>query len=404
VKLAALRRDLELLPSPVEDRPGLLIRDPFHYADSMIIVPPPIVPCLVLFDGDHELSDLRELLYRLSGSLDVGHVAQTLQETLSGGGFLEDDGLALRRENCQRTFANAPQREAAFAGSGYPEEPGALRDTVGGYLRQSPAEPTAWPGLLGVAAPHASPWAGAASYGAAYAALPPELSNRTFVVLGTSHYGEPERFGITRKPYVTPFGPAGTDSDLVEQLIEGGGSAVTVEDYCHRLEHSIEFQVVFLQHVFGPQVRVVPVLCGAFVNSLLGPGRPEDDPEVARFFAVLERLRSKGGDEIFWVLGVDMAHVGRRYGDRHVVAPGDTRMASVEAADRERCSALAAGDASAFWSLVQKDADPIRWCGSSPLYTFLHAIAPRSGNLLHYEQWAIDPQSVVTFGAMTFTG
>ena len=30
-------------------------------------------------------------------------------------------------------------------------------------------------------------------------------------MLGTSHYGTPERFGLTRKPYATPFGPAGTD-------------------------------------------------------------------------------------------------------------------------------------------------------------------------------------------------
>jgi protein-disulfide isomerase len=48
---------------------------------------------------------------------------------------------------------------------------------------------------------------------------------------------------LTRKPYVTPFGPAGTDLAIVEQPIVDGGDAGVVEDHCHAVEHSIEFQV-----------------------------------------------------------------------------------------------------------------------------------------------------------------
>ena len=60
--------------------------------------------------------------------------------------------------------------------------------------------------LAGIAAPHVSPEGGWNSYQAAYGALAPEYKDRTFVVLGTSHYGQPERFGMTRKPFVTPLG------------------------------------------------------------------------------------------------------------------------------------------------------------------------------------------------------
>ena len=92
-----------------------------------------------------------------------------------------------------------------------------------------------------------SPEGGHRAYAAAYRALPEDAAGRTVVVLGTSHYGAAERFGLTRKPYVTPFGPAGTDPEVVDRLIAEGGDAVVVEDYCHAVEHSIEFQVVFLQ-------------------------------------------------------------------------------------------------------------------------------------------------------------
>ena len=49
--LPRLRGDLDFMPSPVEDRPGLLIRDSFRYSDAIMIVPPPLVQCLTCFDG-----------------------------------------------------------------------------------------------------------------------------------------------------------------------------------------------------------------------------------------------------------------------------------------------------------------------------------------------------------------
>ena len=41
--LARLRPDLDFFPSPVEDKPGLVIRDPFHYSDATLIIPPALV-------------------------------------------------------------------------------------------------------------------------------------------------------------------------------------------------------------------------------------------------------------------------------------------------------------------------------------------------------------------------
>ena len=391
------------MPSPVEERPGLLIRDPLLYAESMIIVPPPLVPCLLLFDGDHDFSQLTPLLLEITGDPESVALAEELRKALGGSGFLADDTLPGRRRDCHQAFAASLRREPMHAGSGYPDDPRTLAETIDGYLKAAPPGAGARPGLLGIAAPHVSPWGGVASYAAAYRALPPDLGTRTFVVLGTSHHGEPERFGLTRKPYVTPFGEAGTDLAIVDALVAEGGPAAMVEDYCHRLEHSIEFQVVFLQHLFGPGVKVVPILCGPFWGSLRGAGAPEDEAGVAHFFGALREIAQRRRDDLFWVMGVDMAHIGRRYGDAFAVAPGDPRMRDVESLDRARCQALRAGDAGTFWACITPEGDPLRWCGSSPLYTFAQAVRPSKGELLHYEQWAIDPHSVVSFGALAFS-
>jgi hypothetical protein len=79
-------------------------------------------------------------------------------------------------------------------------------------------------------------------------------------------------------------------------------------------------------------------------------------------------------------------------------------MLDVAARDRARCERLAAGDAEGFWALVQDRSDELKWCGASPLYTFLRAVRPASGQVSRYEQWDIDDGSVVSFAAMTFHG
>ena len=190
-------------------------------------------------------------------------------------------------------------------------------------------------------------------------------------------------------------------AERVTELLRG--DAVRVEDYCHAVEHSIEFQVVFLQHVLGPDVRILPLLCGPFARATREGGRPEDEPGVARVLGALTELAAREGDRLFWVLGVDMAHVGGRYGDDFAARAESGRMVEVAGRDRRRCEAIAQGDADGFWELLRENGDDLRWCGASPFYTFLRAVPGLRSELLHYEQWNIDEHSVVTFAGLAFS-
>jgi AmmeMemoRadiSam system protein B len=391
------------MPSPVKDRPGVLLRDPLRYTEDVVIVPPPLVPFLRYFDGGHEEADLATALLRATGEIGAGDYARGLADSLRRSGFLEDDELERRRQTCHRAFADAPCREASQAGVAYPRDGAELASTLRGYLGEAGPDEAASPppGVFAVVAPHVSLEGGWRSYASAYRALPRGAAEQTVVVLGTSHYGAPERFGLTRKPYRTPLGETSVDPAVVDHLMAAGGAAVEAEDYCHAVEHAIEFQVLFLQHLLGPTVRVVPVLCGPFAEATHG-GRPEDDAGVARFLGGLAELASAGASAPLWVLGVDMAHVGRRYGDDLVAEAGRGPLEDVEERDRRRIAALEAGDADAFWEQVQEEGDDLRWCGASALYAFLRAAASPRGTLLRYEQWNIDPASVVSFGALAY--
>ena len=165
-------------------------------------------------------------------------------------------------------FAAAPKREASHAGSAYPDNAEEARKTLAEFM-QGATPAGSEDSQIGIAAPHVSPFGGWESYRDAYSTLLPSYKDRTFVVLGTSHYGEPDRFGLTRKPFVTPFGEAVTDTALVDELAHAAPNGVRMEDYCHAVEHSIEFQVLYLQYVYGPNIRILPILCGSFAQKHL---------------------------------------------------------------------------------------------------------------------------------------
>ena len=399
--LPRLRANLDFFPSPIPDQPGLVIRDPFHYSDATLIVPPALVACLEFLDGEHGELDLRAYLVRLTGDLQIGELERHLVDALSLAGFLEDEIFAQRKAGAELAFAAAPQREPVHAGSGYPAEAPALSETLRSYLNGA-LSADGQSGVMGIAAPHVSPFGGVEAYRAAYSALTPADGQRTFVILGTSHYGAPDRIGLTRKPFITPFGAAVTDVELVDRVVRDAGAAAAMEDYCHAIEHSIEFQIIFLQHLFGPRIRVLPILCGSFAHSIYGGGLPEENEGVRRVFGALGELAVREGERVRWVLGVDMAHMGRRYGDVFAATAGQAEMELVERRDRARIEKIEAGDARGFWELVQENRDDLKWCGSAPIYTFLKAVPGARGHLRRYQQWNIDEHSVVTFAAMEF--
>lgn len=397
--LPRLRMDLDFMPSPVEDTPGLLIRDSFQYSDAVLVVPPALVQCLPLFDGQHTELDLKAALVRITGELDVSSVQEQLAAALSGAGFLHDRIYEELRQERHRSFAASSSRESAHAGSAYPENESEVRPMLAQYL--SGITPSVDGSLIGIAAPHVSPFGGWQSYAAAYGALHQGYRDRIFVILGTSHYGEPGRFGLTRKDFVTPYGVARTEQTLVDEL--GNEPAALMEDYCHAVEHSIEFQVLFLQHVLGAGIRILPILCGSFYGSLPGSSLPEHDDRVKSFIDRLGEIAAREGKKLLWILGIDMAHMGARYHDSFIARANEGVMNEIAERDNARIERVSAGDPEGFWDLVRQNNDDLKWCGSSPLYTFLRAVPSARGELRRYEQWNIDERSVVSFAGMTFS-
>lgn len=400
--LPRLRGDIDVMPSPLPDQPGILLRDPFLYTEHILVIPPTWVVVLQCLDGAHTALDAQALLTRLAGGEIVSREdVEQFVRLLDEAGYIEGDELDARIERRQQDFRQAPVREPTHAGSAYPAE----RDDLDALFsqRMPPGSETDGSAPLAIAAPHVSPEGGFASYRAAYD-FAPVADDTTFVILGTSHYGAPERFGTTKKPFSTPLGTAEVDQSALSDFVALAGDAIDEEDYCHHAEHSIELQVLFLQHQLRRPINIVPVLCGPFVDSLRTGKPPESIDGNQRVFDALAELHTKR-DNLVWVLGVDMSHIGARYGHRDPARAGEGVMEDVATKDRARLEQLSEGDAAGFFDLVHPGGDELNWCGYSPLYTFLKSVGASEklrGDVRAYEQWNIDESSVVTFGAVHF--
>jgi AmmeMemoRadiSam system protein B len=104
---------------------------------------------------------------------------------------------------------------------------------------------------------------------------------------------------------------------------------------------------------------------------------------------------------VCFVAGVDLAHVGRQFGDREPIT--DEFLKWVESEDQRLVQRLAALDAPGFFNEIAKDQDKRRICGFSPLYSLIHLLNGSRGKTLKYSQ-AFTPEtgSAVTFTSMIF--
>ena len=408
--LPALRRALDILPSPEAGRPGLLLRDPLHYAEAVLYVPPAWALALRCLDGEHTVLDVQELLTRATGGLVFSAEVREFVSVLRREGFLETEEFERRREQRHKEFQDLPERPAAHAGSAYPASAAEIRTTFAEYFSSVENAAARPDNLVGVAAPHVSPEGGRNCYADTYRRLAafPSLAERTFMVLGTSHWGTPGKFGLTHKPFVTPLGTLRVDNEMVSWLEQHGAEAVISEDYCYAFEHSIELQCVFLQYALGPELKIVPILCGplgecapAEAADHKTSAAPANERGTESFWGALARLAQKHKGQLFWVLGIDLTHLGRRYGSPFAAQANQGRMAEVAEQDRRRLELVCGGDSQGVLELVT-GGDELNWCGHSTLYTFLRAIGNVRGRLLRYEQWNIDPQSVVSFASLEF--
>jgi MEMO1 family protein len=394
----------------------LVLRDTQGITDAHAVIPPVLASVVARFTGRLTCEEIA-----LEASTEVGanvpvEVVVRLADELAVGLFLEGPLYRAARARVEREFAEAPVRGAMHAGGAYHGERFALQRYIDeACLAKANGAAHAANGANGTSgtmralvAPHIDPWRGAVGYGRAYAALaaaiPPEAD--TFVLFGTSHAPMREPFALCRKAFDTPLGPVEADEAAIDALAaRATGFDPFGDQFNHKREHSLEFQVVFLKHMLKQrEFRIIPVLAGLGAQQA-SRSDPDGDRRIAAFMDGVRALVDSRPGRVVVVAGADLAHVGPRFGDPSPY--GVEERGALERADRASLDHAVSLDAQGFWKQVAADLEERRVCGLAPIWSLLRTLGKGSaaGKVLHYEQTVdADDGSIVSHAAVGFYG
>ena len=260
--------------------------------------------------------------------------------------------------------------------------------------------------------PHIDLHRGGTAFAWAYKRVVEESDADLFVIFGTAHSWTRHLFSVTRKHFDTPLGTVETDRPFIQRLAARlkatpGGAELDLfaSELAHRQEHSIEFQVLFLQYLLGSKrpFKVVPILTGSFHEFVAAGRQPSESAEVRAFVAAMRATVAEHTGRICYISGGDLAHIGQRFGDRHLL--DEARLRAQAESDRQLLDSACRADAAGFFEHVASVKDQNRICGLSPTYTMLEVMRPERGELLKYAQAVEqDRTSCVSFGSLAFYG
>jgi AmmeMemoRadiSam system protein B len=402
-------RPVEAFPVEQAGQRLIVVHDPAGFAKGPITVSPAAMFVLLLLDGQKGPEDIQKAFDEQFGQAIPRQQLDDLVNQLDAAHYLDSDDFTRHYQSLVDAYRAAPARLcrdlSAYGidgelGSGNPNlessppDPAAASSAIKAIIARMLAHcQVSLIGkknrrLAGLIAPHLDYGRGTPCYADAYAVLATAEPVRRVVILGTNHYGRGTSVVATRKDFGTPLGTTRTDRAFLEALEARCGADLCAHEFDQAREHSVELQVLILQHLLGADnFEIVPALC----HDPCGPTgtAPYDGQGVdLRAFgeALGELIRSDESPTLI-IAGADLSHVGRRFGDdRDLTA---AFLSDVERQDRAALSELVAGRRDGFVDqLIARD-NSTRVCSAGCIYALHTALEGAKGELLRYHQ-AVD--------------
>jgi MEMO1 family protein len=402
---------LRVAPVPVEvqGKKMLLFQDPDQITEQTVLMPAEAAVFLQFFDGTRSLREIQAELTRLSGGQIVDtKIIEDIIGELDEHLLLESPRYFDHVSRLSEAWMKDPVRPPYLAGEGYPDDPKQLTEFLDACYT-SPDGPGPLPAqnsatdLKAIIAPHLDLNESGPVIAHAFHKLAERTAASLFVIFGVGHKEAERIFVPSNKDYATPLGVAHTDQDLVESVFRRRKNRSPLSDYVHKQEHSIEFMVLFLQHALAGRrdFRILPVLVSGMTANLIAQAPPGPDPAYREFIDALKDALAERGEPVCFIGGVDLAHLGPRYGHQERWAP--IRMAEEEQNDRRMLGPLLQGDREAYFQVVAKDQNRRQVCGFPAIYALTDAADVKRGEYLKWSYWHDkQTQSVVSFVSMAF--
>jgi AmmeMemoRadiSam system protein B len=385
----------------------IAFEDSLGVADPNVLVPVGLYLAVVSrFDGESSLTEIQAAVLRETGQLVTAEALKAVVDQLDRGRVLDGPTFEAFRDN----YRSSRTRSAAFAGRSYAGSERALRAQLSQFFSHSngagaPREQrvTANDRVRGILSPHIDYNRGGPVYTWSYKELVEQSDADVFVILGVAHSPCQHRFVLTRKDFETPMGLARTDRSYVDRIAALTGDHLFDDELAHRREHSIEFQVVFLQYLLGGRrdFSIVPILVGSFQDFMQQGVDPIESESVRRFVEALRAAESACPQKVAYIGGIDLGHVGQEFGDPDLL-DSDT-LQQLRDFDAAMLDCAVASDPASWFRKAAGVGNRWRVCGLAATYTMLHAMGPARGTILRYDQAVnSDRTCCVSFASLAF--
>ena len=395
-------RIMEPIPVEHEGQQLVIVRDPQRITETNLTLSRSAYWVICHMNGNNSINRIKQN-YKNTFDVDIDILEiEKLVTALDKALFLDNDNFRSYERAVIKEFNDNPVRPSALAGKSYPEDPEELSKMLDGFLDGKP-ESDFTP--FAVIAPHIDLSAGGPVFGAAYAQLKNSKAE-TFVILGIGHNLGGDFFACTDKAFETPLGTTATDTNFLNNLESDFGEPIYTEVFTHKNEHSIEFQTLFLQKIFGKDTgskKIVPILL-SFPENIDEIDHPVFNLDrVKKFSNALKKGIDSMGDKVALIAGIDLAHVGARFGQED--GAETKKLEALEHDDRKLLDFVADGDKDEFVAYMKEINPQNHVCGFPALWMLFDLIGGRKGSLLDYQQ-SIEGsnESAVSFAAMVFEG
>ncbi|WP_038055435.1 AmmeMemoRadiSam system protein B [Thermodesulfobacterium hydrogeniphilum] len=345
-------RYMDAIPTEHEGQPVFLLRDPIGIIEELVVIPQNIAFLLSLMDGKHDLRDLQAEATKAAGEI------VPIEEIIKIVKFLDEKGLLWSKNfeeiknKAYSKWFSYPFRPMAHANQAYPLSASEAKFFVEDILKLANPHSSEPPKILIV--PHIDIKTGAKAYAESYSRFKIPEGSR-IIILGVGHHLDLP-FSILTKDIATPFGTVRNDKGGIFYLNKSKKLEIFPDHMAHKLEHSIEFQVLFLHHLLGDGFVVLPILIGPLPTFF-----PQKDL-VEKFAEGIAELLD---DSTYLLLAIDFCHLGLRYGDPFEVT--DKHINRALEVDKTLIELTSKASTEEFLDKA-KEVAPMKICGLSCLF------------------------------------
>jgi len=398
-----LRRDLQLIPARVQERRLIAFLDPLRLVDGDLAIDMWLYAILELLDGQHSVRDIYQSLSERFAEVSITLDQLTsFIESLDTKYLLESKRFRIRKDELYREFSAATDRYPVHAGKAYNDDPSALASFIAAVEEAlpPPAVDLSTSPIAGILAPHIDISVAKSTYVDLYRHLRGRHYDRV-IILGINHQIQNGLYCLCEKGFITPFGRLETDRPFVEELKQRlSPKTIDTDDFGHKMEHSVEFQTVFLHYYLAKPFKIVPVLCGGIHEYLLGGMSLFDDEGFQETVALLSDMISRDDARTLVVAAVDFSHVGLKFG--HQSAADELLQGALEN-DREILSLLEQGKAEGVFLHARRTGDQFNVCGLPSIILFAQLMENYRGiQLAHHTYREAATASAVNYASMVF--